>query len=183
MSFEPQQPKGLRIFLSAVIMNIRKNIQTFQSPFQRSISGFLIKRRPPRSSGSRGFTLIELMMVVSIISMLSALAVPQFLRARSRAEAAAKIGEAIGIAKECATGQISGILVQARNPSTGETMMCDGVSGINPKVIDVSWQGDASGMKCLDLSLGADHKSIRLTIVQSGVITCVPQDPIATPSD
>ena len=50
----------------------------------------------------KGFTLVELMIVVAIIGLLSAVALPQFLNARDRADVKAKIGETVGLAKECA---------------------------------------------------------------------------------
>ena len=52
--------------------------------------------------GTGAFTLVELMIVVAIIGLLSAVALPQFLNARSRADAKSKVGEAVGLAKECA---------------------------------------------------------------------------------
>ena len=44
-----------------------------------------------------GFTLVELMIVVAIIGLLSAVAIPQFLNARNRADAKSKVGELVGI--------------------------------------------------------------------------------------
>src|SRR2546423_1412648 len=41
----------------------------------------------PNTSRTRGFTLVEIMIVVAIIALLAAIAVPGFLRARKRAQA------------------------------------------------------------------------------------------------
>ena len=56
-----------------------------------------------RTSASPAFTLVELMIVVAIVGLLSAVALPQFLSARDRAGAKAAVGEIVGLAKECAT--------------------------------------------------------------------------------
>jgi type IV pilus assembly protein PilA len=59
--------------------------------------------RKKAKANPTGFTLVELMIVVAIIGLLAAVAIPQFLNARNRADAKAKVGELVGIAKECAT--------------------------------------------------------------------------------
>ena len=41
--------------------------------------------------------------MVAIIGLLAAVALPQFLSARDRADAKSKVGELVGLAKECAT--------------------------------------------------------------------------------
>ena len=64
--------------------------------------------REKKSKVAQGFTLIELMIVVAIVGILSAVALPNFLQARNAAEAGAKVGEMVGIAKECATFIASG---------------------------------------------------------------------------
>jgi prepilin-type N-terminal cleavage/methylation domain-containing protein len=50
-------------------------------------------QNPLSSSKSRAFTLVEIMIVVSIIALLAALAVPGFLRARKRSQASRIIND------------------------------------------------------------------------------------------
>ncbi len=44
-------------------------------------------KNPLQRAGSRAYTLVEIMIVVAIIALLAAVAVPNFLRARKRAQA------------------------------------------------------------------------------------------------
>jgi prepilin-type N-terminal cleavage/methylation domain-containing protein len=50
-------------------------------------------KKLPSAKFNQGFTLVEIMIVVSIIAMLAALAVPGFLRARKRSEASRIIND------------------------------------------------------------------------------------------
>ena len=52
------------------------------------------------------------MVVIVIVGVLSATAIPQFLGLKDRAEAGAAIGSMAGFAKECATGQITNTAAQ-----------------------------------------------------------------------
>jgi prepilin-type N-terminal cleavage/methylation domain-containing protein len=150
-------------------------LQGIQSPiptiFEVRLSAFLMKHKPSARSGWQAFTLIELVFAVAIVGLLAVLVVPQYLRYRSRAEAAAVIGAGIAVAKDCATWQISRSSHVVTNPSTGEEVLCDG--SVNPQIIDVSWQGDATGVRCLNAEVtDPTHRSARFPIVLEGAINC-----------
>jgi type IV pilus assembly protein PilA len=99
--------------------------------------------REKKSKVAQGFTLIELMIVVAIVGILSAVALPNFLGARAAASAGAAVGEAIGLAKECATFLASGGVGAAPG---GTNVTC--ATGANGSVTR-SFTGGAGGVRCL----------------------------------
>ncbi len=75
-----------------------------------SVQTNLIQRlaRKQRKGKKNGFTLIELMVVVAIVGVLSAVGLPQLLKAQDRAKVSVARQEAVNYAKECSISLLTG---------------------------------------------------------------------------
>lgn len=67
----------------------------------------LLKRKRSGNALQKGFTLVELMIVIVIVGILSAVALPNFLGTRNKAEAQSLIGSMAGFAKVCGANMIT----------------------------------------------------------------------------
>jgi type IV pilus assembly protein PilA len=119
-----------------------------------------------RRQTAQAFTLVELMIVVAVIGILSAVALPQFLSARNAAAAGSKVGEALGIAKECATLAASDV----GTAPTGET--CTDAGG----TVVRTFAAGAAGVKCLDQASTKTSTKVTVTIAGDGGLTCAFSD-------
>ncbi len=124
--------------------------------------------REKKSKIAQGFTLIELMIVVAIVGILSAVALPNFLQARNAAEAGAKVGEVVGIAKECATFVASGG-VGAAPSQAGVTCSSAAAGG----TVSGTFTAGAVGVKCLSDTLATGDTTATVTITAlTGAMSC-----------
>ena len=68
----------------------------------------ILSKKLSKGNKANGFTLIELMVVVAIVGVLSAVGLPQLLKAQDRAKVSVARQEAVNYAKECSISLLTG---------------------------------------------------------------------------
>lgn len=139
----------------------------------------LLKRLSNRKGPVKnGFNLIELMIVVAITGMLSAVAIPQYQNVKNKADANIKVSEAIGLARECAVFQIDAdpVGTTVQNPG-GDAVTCGGTTLDQQAILSREFTlAPGQTISCLKESrLGINSEidlRAKLTVSRSGALSC-----------
>jgi type IV pilus assembly protein PilA len=113
---------------------------TLNSRLQLSI----LNRKKGRNLLEKGFTLVELMIVIVVVGVLSAVALPEFLGVKDKAVAASEVGEYVGLAKECSTAIIIEGPYPADYPAEDNAAIsadCNGGDTATPPAVNVVFTG------------------------------------------
>ena len=141
-------------------------------------------------AGAQGFTLVELVVVIAILALLVAVALPMFTGIKDKAKINAQLSEAAGLAKECA----SAILIDGPYPANYASLTttngltisanCNGGDANSPPrtppaaaIIYTTTAAPAATVtqyKCGNTALSSGSPRCRVTVSTAGVVTYAP---------
>ena len=145
------------------------------SILQSQVARKLVSHQSKKARHSKGFTLVELMVVTAIAGVLGAVAIPRFVGARDIADAKAQVSAAIGITKECQTW------VQTRGEGMAEAPTFTGsVSGSCDEndggTLTASWTqalpAGFTGIDCLGTESTGGESTVSIRVDGNGDAVC-----------
>ena len=149
--------------------------RSMTSILQSQVARKLVSHQSKKARQSKGFTLVELMVVTAIAGVLGAVAIPRFVGARDIADAKAQVSAAIGITKECQTW------VQTRGEGMAEAPTFTGsVSGSCDEndggTLTASWSkglpAGFTGIDCLGTESTGGESTVSIRVDGNGDAVC-----------
>ena len=92
--------------VSAPMVHINSQKLATMTTLNSRLKLAFLNRKKGHNLLEKGFTLVELMIVIVIVGVLSAVALPNFLGTKDKAEVGAIAGSMAGLAKECANNAV-----------------------------------------------------------------------------
>ena len=175
------------VVMSAPTVHINKknffNMASLNSRLQLA----LLNGKKGRNLLEKGFTLVELMIVIVIVGVLSAVALPNFLGTKDKAEVGAIAGSMAGLAKECANNAVLGSpdpvkaaeATGAADATLTDFVFAAGGSGTNCEeggtLTSIAFAADKiGGARCIGVKAdGTDDTQCKITVTADGDITGV----------
>lgn len=139
-------------------------------------------RRRLRRSSVQAFTLVELLIMVTILVILVAVAIPRYQQARSFALISAQVGDMMGLARACATINASGVGLTPTpaplQPDRGGVQITQGCTAENQgATLQASWgSARASGIACLNSKSSLTSSKATLTVSVGSALSCAFED-------
>ena len=135
----------------------------------------MLNRKKGRNALEKGFTLVELMIVIVIVGILSAVALPNFLGTREKASAQTLIGSMASQAKLCGANMVVGDPVALPNVA-GVTVsaVCNGANNVTiTNTTPFANKNQIGGVRCgADQADGVNHNTCTLTVnKETGTVT------------
>jgi len=139
------------------------------------------KQRPKHRSW-QAFTLVELLLVLTVLFLLVAVAIPNYQQARNSALIRSIMGELMGYAKACTVINGSGLgeipIPPAVSFDRGGVVILQGCTAVNEgATLQASWgRARARGVMCLNERSRMTSSRATLTISPSNVMSCAFMD-------
>ena len=167
------------VVMSAPMVHINHQKLATMTTLNSRLQLAFLNRKKGRNLLEKGFTLVELMIVIVIVGVLSAVALPNFLGTKDKAEVGAIAGSMAGLAKECANNAVldSPDPVKAADPNLDDFTFTPGGGGTNCEeggtLTSVAFDADKiGGARCIGAKAdGTADTQCEISVSADGDIT------------